>query len=126
MQQSTPQDRHRRPQFQQYGKLARKRREQRGWTQEEVASKLGTISRAQLSRIESGYSLPSPFVLSKLGDLLDIPVADSYALTGYWPCSELPSLRAYFLAKHGDWPVEVIDDIEKFYDYKKTEHGLSE
>ena len=126
MQQSVPQNRHKRAQFQQYGNLVRQKRERLGWTQEELASKVGAISRAQLSRIETGDNQPSPFVLSKLGDLLDIPVADSYALTGYWPCSELPSLRAYFLAKHGDWPVEVIDDIEKFCDYKKAEHGLSE
>jgi transcriptional regulator with XRE-family HTH domain len=126
MQQPAPQNRHRRAQFQQYGTLVRQKREQLGWTQEELASKVGIISRAQLSRIETGDNQPSPFVLNRLGDLLDIPVADSYALTGYWPCSELPDLRAYLCTKHCDWPEEVIDDIESFCDLLKAKHGLSD
>ena len=126
MQQHSPQDRHRRVQFQQYGTLVRQRREQLGWTQEELASKVGTISRAQLSRVETGDNQPSPFVLGKLGELLGIPIADSYALTNYWPCSELPGLRAYLRAKHRDWPEEVIDDIETLCDLLKAKHGLSD
>lgn len=126
MQQPAPHDHHRRAQFQQYGKLVRERREQLGWTQEELASRLGLVSRAQLSRIETGDNQPSPLVLNKLGTVLGIPVEDSYALTGYLPCSELPGLRAYLFAKHRDWPAEVIDDIEAFCDLMKARRGLSD
>jgi transcriptional regulator with XRE-family HTH domain len=97
-----------------------------GWAQEELANKVGAISRAQVSRIETGDNQPSPLVLSRLGELLGIPIEDSYALAGYWPCDELPEIRAYLIAKHSDWPVEVIDEIERFCDYEKSKYGLSE
>ena len=63
--------------------IVRQRRNSLGWTQEDLAGKVGTITRAQVSRIETGDNQPSPMVLSKLSSLLGIPVDESYALTGY-------------------------------------------
>lgn len=126
MQHSIQGGRHSQPRPQQYGHLVRQRRQERGWSQADLAKKIGIITRAQVSRIETGANQPSPLVLDKIGELLDIPVEDSYALTGYMPCSELPGLRAYLIAKHRDWPMAVIDELERFCDYLKNRHRLSD
>src|SRR5579872_5462852 len=114
MQHSNQRGHHRQTRLQQYGQLVRQRRQTRGWSQAEVVERIGTITRAQLSRIETGDNQPSPLMLDKLGKLLDIPIGDSYALTGYMPCSELPGLRAYLSTKFHDWPDQMIDELEHY------------
>ncbi len=71
MQQSTHGGHRKRGRLQQYGNLVREKRNSLGWTQEDLAGKVGTITRAQVSRIETGDNQPSPVVLSKLSKLLD-------------------------------------------------------
>jgi transcriptional regulator with XRE-family HTH domain len=125
MQLPSSQGRRKHGQFQQYGSLVKQRRELRDCSQEDLAKRSET-SRAHISHIEKGDYRPGPVLLANIGKALEISDEDSYALAGYIPRSELPSLRAYLFAKHHDWPEEVIDDIEKFCEYKKAKHGLSD
>lgn len=122
---SSQKNHRKRGRFQQFGDLVRRRRESLGLSQEAVAEQVG-IARAHLSRIEHGDYQPSPIALAKMAMLLEISIEDAYALTGYMPSSELPGLKAYLKAKHGDWPENVIDKIDSYCDFLKSKHGLSD
>jgi transcriptional regulator with XRE-family HTH domain len=107
------------------GDFLKSRREAAGLSMTEMAAKLG-ISRSYLTRLEYGeYKRPSFALLTKVIKTLDIRPEDLYAITGYTPATELPTLRAYLRATHPDWPELVIIEIDDFCDFLASKNFLS-
>jgi transcriptional regulator with XRE-family HTH domain len=107
------------------GDLLKSRRTAAGLNVTEMAAKLG-ISRPYLARLESGeYKRPSPALLAKVIKTLNVRPEDVYAITGYIPSIELPSLRGYLRATHPDWPEFVITEIDDFCDFLAYKNSLS-
>lgn len=106
------------------GALLKARREAARLTQADMAAKL-RISRTYLARLEHGErKQPSPALLAKIIENLDIKADDLYAITGIIPSSELPSLRGYLRARHPDWPEPVIAEIDDFCDFIADRNSL--
>jgi transcriptional regulator with XRE-family HTH domain len=106
------------------GDLLKSRREAAGLNLTEMAAKLG-ISRPYLTRLEGGeHKRPSPTLLASVIKNLDVRPEDLYAITGYIPSTELPSLRAYLRATHPEWPEHFITEIDDFCDFIASKHDL--
>jgi transcriptional regulator with XRE-family HTH domain len=106
------------------GNLIKSKREAAGLTLTQLAAELA-VSRPYLSRLERGeYAHPSSRVLTQIIKRLDISVEDAYALTGYMLPNDLPSFGPYLRAKHADWPEDVQQQLESFYDYLKQKYSL--
>lgn len=58
-----------------FGRVLRKLRFERGWSQEELAERIGMASHAHLSRLESGRAQPSVEMLFRLSEALEIPAS---------------------------------------------------
>ncbi|HEV2403781.1 MAG TPA: helix-turn-helix transcriptional regulator [Candidatus Saccharimonadales bacterium] len=106
------------------GNLIRHKREAAGLSLTRFAAELG-ISRPYLSRLERGeYAHPSPIVLAQIIKQLGISAEDAYAVTGYLLPKDLPSFGPYLHAKHADWPENVLQQLESFYDFLKQKYSL--
>lgn len=57
------------------GNMIRKRREELGWTQQELADKMGYTSKSTITRIEKGYNDVSQSNIMKFAEVLDVPVS---------------------------------------------------
>jgi len=107
------------------GTLILARRTAAGLTLDQLATELG-VSKSYLSRLERGtYAHPSPRVVNQLVNRLGISVEDAYAVTGYTLPQDLPNFGPYLRAKHGDWPDDVVRELESFYEFMKYKHSLS-
>lgn len=105
--------------------LLKSRRQAGGLTRTAIAQRLG-ISRSQYTRLETGEAKrPSPALLGRMGELLNVSVGDLYAITGYIPLTELPSFGAYLRALHPDWPDPVIAMLDDFHDFLRYKYSLS-
>lgn len=62
------------------GLRIRRAREQRGWSQRDLARALG-VEHAQISKWETGRNMPSPRYLERLGRELGVP-AETFLLPG--------------------------------------------
>lgn len=69
------------------GEVLRRRREERGWGQAELANRLG-VTQQTVSRWENGDSLPRPRRLLEIAELLGLDSATLHRLAGYLPNSE--------------------------------------
>lgn len=74
-------------------KLA-ERRKTLGWTQDGVAERLG-VDTETISRFERGVALPSLRTLTKLANVLNVPVADLLAETSNQPIDQAIILSAW-------------------------------
>jgi transcriptional regulator with XRE-family HTH domain len=102
----------------------RSKREAEGLSIPEMAEEL-EISRPYLTRLECGEKEhPSAVILSRIAKRLKVSASDLYALAGYMPAVELPSLAAYLRAKHPDWPKLVITEVDDYCDYLKHKYSL--
>lgn len=61
------------------GQYLRLLRIQRGWSQSDVAKRLGS-DRSRYSHWECGGSLPRPLALQRLASIFEVPIADLIAL----------------------------------------------
>jgi transcriptional regulator with XRE-family HTH domain len=105
--------------------LLKSRREAAGITLTAMAVEL-RISRHQLTRLESGENKrPSPALLGRMINRLDVKPEDLYALTGCMPPTDLPSFIPYLRAIHPDWPDSAITMLDDFHDFLRYKHSLS-
>lgn len=66
------------------GDVVRRLREQRGWTQKELAKRMGNVEQNTISAIELGRTgIPGPATLHALADTLGISELDLLRLTGH-------------------------------------------
>ncbi len=106
------------------GHLLKAEREAAGLSLTQLSAELD-VSRPYLSRLERGeYAHPSPKVLNQIVKRLGISIEDAYAVTGYTLPKELPSFGPYVRAKHMDWPEDVVQQLENFYDFLKYKYEL--
>ena len=54
------------------GKMIKKRREELGWTQQDLADKMGYTSKSTITRIEKGYNDVSQSNIIKFADVLGV------------------------------------------------------
>ena len=78
------------------------------------AARLAGISHATLLRIENGeVTQPTPGVLARLAQQLDLPLSDLYAAAGYIVPEQLPSIRPYLHARYGQLTEKTIRHLER-------------
>ena len=100
------------------------KREAIGLSQAGLAAE-AEVSAPYLSRLERGeYTNPSPVLLMRIAQRLDIPLADLYAITGCLLPSELPGYEAYLHAMHPDWPADSVQELVDFYTFLKQRNSL--
>lgn len=96
---------------QRIGKYIREHREARHLS----ARKLGQLAELDNSYIikleEGAFQAPGPDRLAKIAQALETPVADIYAVAGYTPAHDLPTLMPYLLAKYGELPGKVVTEM---------------
>lgn len=96
------------------GILIRQRRLELGLSLRDIEDLTG-LSRANLSRVESGDSGLRPEALGGLSRALETPLADLYEAAGFPIPQQLPSLRPY-LRRAYNVTDQAIDEIEAYLD----------
>ena len=96
-------------------------REARALSIRRLAARVG-VHHATISRIESGESeRPTPEVLERLAQALEIPEADLHALAGYRVAGSLPAFPAYLRAKY-DLPLEAAAQLTEYFDFIRSRY----
>ena len=105
--------------------LLTKKRNERGLSVNEVARRAG-VDPGTAWRIEQGL-IPTPKAesLKAIGKVLDIPAIDLFAIVGWIPSGELPSIGPYLRAKYGQLPEEALQDMEAYADILVRRHDVS-
>ena len=106
------------------GVLANKRRES-NLSVNEVARR-AEVDPGTVWRIEQGM-IPTPKAesLNAIGKVLGIPSIDLFAIVGWIPSDELPSIGPYLRAKYGQLPAEAAQEIEKYFDATAYTYGVN-
>jgi transcriptional regulator with XRE-family HTH domain len=82
------------------GDYLRVERERAGLSQRQLASRVG-VHHSYLARLESGdHANPSPDVVQRIADVLELDPTDLYAYIGVVPPSGLPGFAPYLRAKY--------------------------
>lgn len=102
------------------GRLLRQRRQQLGWTIEELARRT-RVHKSTVHRLENGlFDAPSPMVLQRLARALDTDVEDYFALIGYFTPKGLPNLQPYLRSKY-DASEKEAEEIERYFKYLRSQ-----
>ncbi len=105
------------------GEWLRERRREAGLGTTELAKRTG-INDATITRIEQGFiAKPDPRKLSRIADVLDLNLADVYAMAGYAAPSDLPSFQPYLRRKYDGLSDQAIDDLEQAFERIIKKHG---
>jgi transcriptional regulator with XRE-family HTH domain len=106
------------------GRRLRERREELGLSTRDVAERAdtthGTIVRLEQGSIEK----PAADKLSRLAEVLDLNLADVYALVDYATPSELPTFRPYLRTKYRGLPPSAVRELEQSFRRIAKRHGL--
>ncbi|HZQ64969.1 MAG TPA: helix-turn-helix transcriptional regulator [Gaiellaceae bacterium] len=106
-----------------FGQWLHRRRKAAGLGTTELAKRTG-ITDGTITRLEQGYiARPDPNKLSRIAEVLDIPLADIYAMAGYDAPEELPTFRPYLRSKYRDLPVEAVQDLDEAFVRIIRKHG---
>lgn len=81
---------------------------------------VGTVTRLELGQILS----PRPENLRSIAAVLDIPVADLFAVADWLPKDDLPTFRPYLRSKYRDLPPEAVKEIEDVFERLARDHRL--
>ncbi len=101
-------------QSEQLGQYLQARRKERGLSTHKVAAAAGT-NQATVFRLESGsFAAPHADKLARIAAALGVSSADVFALAGYTPPSDLPSLRPYLAARYPALLSEDLDRVEAY------------
>lgn len=104
--------------------LTDKRREA-GITAHEV-SRQAHVDRGTLWRIEKGMiANPKAENLQAIGEVLGIPTSDLFAIVGWVPPKQLPTIKPYLRTKYHQLPPKALLEIEKHFDEVAHRHGIS-
>ena len=86
---------------------------------------LAGVHRSTINDLENGsVRNPSPEILAKIAEHLDLTLADLYPLVGYSVPSGLPDFDGYIAAKFRGLPSEAIEEITGHLNYLAAKHGL--
>jgi len=92
--------------------LLSKKRAESGLSVAELARR-ANVDVAAVWRLEQGMiAKPTPETLLAVGGVLGIPSIDLFAIVGWLPSHELPTLVPYLKAKYGPLPSEATQEIE--------------
>src|SRR5689334_17171324 len=112
-----------RPNVNELGRRIREQREALGLSARELARRTGMNDKTVV-RIEQGlFASPGPDKLARIADVLDLSLADLYALADYTVPDELPAFRPYLRSRYGDLPSEAQDDLAKAFERVIRKHG---
>lgn len=112
-------------QTQQLTAILRRKREEAGLSNAEVARRAG-VDVGTVWRIEQGMiASPKAESLQVIGEVLGIPTSDLFATVGWMPSTELPTIRPYLRSKYRDLPPEAVAEIEAEFDAIAKKHGVS-
>lgn len=110
------------------GELVRQARERAGLSLRNLEAITGT-SRTQLNRLERDQlDNPTPDLVQRIAEALELDSDDLFALAGYRPSDKLPSLTPYLRAKYQLPPQalaeaqEALRDILERYDRAHRAH----
>ncbi len=115
----------------QLGALVRDRRQERELSLRQLvdlaAERLPddvSFDQAYLHRLEKGlYRKPHPAILKALSDLLNIKLADLYALAEYPLAKGAPNVDVY-LRTATDLPEEAVAKVEQYIERLRREYGV--
>jgi transcriptional regulator with XRE-family HTH domain len=101
-----------------------RKREESGLSVNEVARR-AEVDPGTVWRIEQGM-IPTPKAdsLKAIGNVLGIPSIDLFAIVGWIPSGELPSLNTYLRAKYGQLPEEAVKDIQSHIEAVMHRYGV--
>lgn len=95
--------------------VVREARKAKGLSTREVAAEIGVV-RSNVVRLEAGaIARPGPDFLEGLARVLDLNLADLYALAGYTRPSELPAFTPYLRSKFAGLPEEARSELEQSF-----------
>jgi len=87
--------------------------------------KVSGVHRRTIEDLEAGVTRnPSPEILARLAEHLDLTLADVYSLVGYSVPKELPDFDGYMAAKFRGLPNDAIEEISGHLKYLQAKHGL--
>jgi transcriptional regulator with XRE-family HTH domain len=106
------------------GKLLKSRREVLGLSAREVAQR-ADVDKATITRLELGQiSHPRSENIKAIAQVLRVPVSDLFAVAGWMPKGELPTLRPYLRSKY-NLTNEEMKEIEEDFARIAKEKGIS-
>lgn len=106
------------------GQLIRQTRQSKKLSLRRLSSMSG-IPRSTIDRIEQGaIARPRPDVLTALGRVLLIPVADLYATVHYSAPHDLPSFAPYLRVRYRDLQPEAIDELTQYFETLAEREGI--
>ena len=107
------------------GTYLKQKRQKAGLTTYDVSERSGLIQ-SQIVRIENGQIMKLvPDTLQRIAEVLNVPLADVFALAGYPVPRGLPGLRPYMRAKYRQLSPEALDEVEAFVSKLAAKHDLS-
>jgi len=90
-----------------------------------VAAEIG-LDQSNIVRLENGaVTAPQPAVLAGLARVLDLDLADLYALAGYTQPSELPAFTPYLRSKFAGLPDEAKAELERSFQRIAKKYGYA-
>jgi len=99
-------------------------RKAKGLSTRAVAAEIG-LDQSNIVRLENGaVTAPQPAVLAGLARVLDLDLADLYALAGYTKPSDLPAFTPYLRSKFADLPDEARDELERSFQRIAKKYGF--
>jgi transcriptional regulator with XRE-family HTH domain len=112
--------------IQKLGELLREKREAKGLSIRALARE-ADMRDTTIMRIEQGLrAAPTPDVLARLAEVLELPVSELFTLAGYTTPDDLPSLPAYLRVKYRDLPQPARDELSNYLERLKQQYGLDE
>ncbi len=107
------------------GEYLREARQAKGLSKLALAA-ITNINDATIFRIEDGqFNRPSPDKLARIAEVLEVPLADVFALADYAVPTELPSFAPYLRTKYRDLPDEAREAIETYAEQIAHKHGVA-
>ena len=101
------------------------KRAEAGLSTAEVARRAG-VDVGTVWRIEQGQiANPRPESLQAIGEVLGIPASDLFAVAGWVPSKELPTIHPYLRTKYRELPADAMEEIEAHFAAVAKRHGIS-
>lgn len=106
-----------------FGAWLRERRQAAGLSTVQLAEKAGTTD-GTITRIEQGaIASPDPQKLSRIADVLQLELADVYAMANYAVPDQLPSFHPYLRSKYSDLPASAVIELDEAFEQILERHG---
>jgi len=107
------------------GSFLRKTRESLGMSARQLAERCG-LPHTTVTRIEEGaFSAPSPDKLSRIAEVLKLPLADVYALAEYAVPADMPSPTLYLRTKFREMPERELARVSREVEDVLKHYGIN-